>query len=300
MSKKVLRRLLLGAACSPPRHRPGPRRRRTGSLPRRTPCMGVAGPEGASEAHHRVRRHRLHRDADARQGSDPEGHDDGEDRRAAEGEPGRRPPLAHRAHLREGCDARRRDGDPDPENRPQEGRDELQPPGQGVPHHRRTGPGSSPRATSTTSTSIRRSPPSVFKPGIEIPLRPFPGTLAVGIDPDDPVPAQGRLEGPHGAGEHAPALEERVQHGHQRADRRVHHLHPGVPRGRAHLDRRLALRAGQRRGEPHRDGVLVRGDRDPAHRAQGHEAHLAAHRDQDALDHGRLRRGPRARRWSTR
>jgi len=30
-----------------------------------------------------------------------------------------------------------------------------------------------------------------FKPGIEIPLRPFPGTLAVGIDPDDPSPRKG-------------------------------------------------------------------------------------------------------------
>jgi len=30
-----------------------------------------------------------------------------------------------------------------------------------------------------------------FKPGIELPLRPFPGTLAVGIDPDDPSPRKG-------------------------------------------------------------------------------------------------------------
>ena len=30
-----------------------------------------------------------------------------------------------------------------------------------------------------------------FKPGIEIPLRPFPGTLAVGMDPDDPAPRKG-------------------------------------------------------------------------------------------------------------
>ncbi len=30
-----------------------------------------------------------------------------------------------------------------------------------------------------------------FKPGIEIPLKPFPGTLAVGIDPDDPSPRKG-------------------------------------------------------------------------------------------------------------
>jgi acetamidase/formamidase len=30
-----------------------------------------------------------------------------------------------------------------------------------------------------------------FMPGIEIPLRPFPGTLAVGIDPEDPSPRKG-------------------------------------------------------------------------------------------------------------
>jgi len=33
-----------------------------------------------------------------------------------------------------------------------------------------------------------------FKPGIEIPLRPFPGTLAVGIDPDDPSPRKGGVK----------------------------------------------------------------------------------------------------------
>jgi acetamidase/formamidase len=35
-----------------------------------------------------------------------------------------------------------------------------------------------------------------FKPGIEIPLRPFPGTLAVGIDPDDPSPRKGGAKDP--------------------------------------------------------------------------------------------------------
>jgi acetamidase/formamidase len=35
-----------------------------------------------------------------------------------------------------------------------------------------------------------------FKPGIEIPLRPFPGTLAVGIDPDDPSPRKGGEKDP--------------------------------------------------------------------------------------------------------
>ena len=35
-----------------------------------------------------------------------------------------------------------------------------------------------------------------FKPGIEIPLKPFPGTLAVGIDPDDPSPRKGGVKDP--------------------------------------------------------------------------------------------------------
>src|SRR5262249_17242447 len=35
-----------------------------------------------------------------------------------------------------------------------------------------------------------------FKPGVEIPLRPFPGTLAVGIDPDDPSPRKGGAKDP--------------------------------------------------------------------------------------------------------
>jgi len=35
-----------------------------------------------------------------------------------------------------------------------------------------------------------------FKQGIEIPLKPFPGTLAVGIDPDDPSPRKGGEKDP--------------------------------------------------------------------------------------------------------
>ncbi len=36
----------------------------------------------------------------------------------------------------------------------------------------------------------------IFKPGIEIPLRPFPGTIAVGIDPEDPSPRKGGSKDP--------------------------------------------------------------------------------------------------------
>jgi len=67
--------------------------------------------------------------------------------------------------------------------------------------------------------------------GIVLPLRPFPGTLAVGIDSRRSVAAQGRFEGPHGPGEHHPALEERLQHGHQRAAGRLDHLHPVFLKG---------------------------------------------------------------------
>ena len=35
-----------------------------------------------------------------------------------------------------------------------------------------------------------------WDPGIEIPLRPFPGTLAVGIDPEDPSPRKGGAKDP--------------------------------------------------------------------------------------------------------
>src|SRR5207253_9606375 len=34
-----------------------------------------------------------------------------------------------------------------------------------------------------------------FKPGIEIPLRPFPGSLAVGMDPEEPAPRTGDSKG---------------------------------------------------------------------------------------------------------
>jgi len=40
-------------------------------------------------------------------------------------------------------------------------------------------------------------------------LAALPGTLAVGIDPDDPSPRKGG-QGAAGAGEHAAALEERL------------------------------------------------------------------------------------------
>ena len=130
-----------------------------------------------------------------------------------------------------------------------------------------------------------------FKPGITIDLQPFPGTLAVGIDPKDPSPRKGGSTDPM-----APVSTLRpwkngsnmdineLQAGHD-------HLHPDLPQGRSRVDGRLALPPGQRRGESHRARVLVPRDRHAAHRAQGHEARLAAHRDADPLDHDRVRRG---------
>src|SRR6266481_5104705 len=126
-----------------------------------------------------------------------------------------------------------------------------------------------------------------FKPGVNIELAPFPGTLAVGIDPNDPAPRKGGVKDDPMA-----PVEERLEHGHQRAAGREHHLRPDLPQGRPHLDRRLALPSGQRRGQPDRARVLVPRDRAATHRAQGHEARVAAHRDEDALDHDRVRRGP--------
>jgi Predicted acetamidase/formamidase len=41
-----------------------------------------------------------------------------------------------------------------------------------------------------------KNPTVTFKPGIEIPLKPFPGTLAVGIDPADPSPRKGGAKDP--------------------------------------------------------------------------------------------------------
>ncbi len=123
-----------------------------------------------------------------------------------------------------------------------------------------------------------------FKPGITLDLQPFPGTFAVGIDPNDPSPRKGGVKRPDGAGVDAAPVEERLEPGHQRDAGRHDDLHSGVPEGRADLDRRLALPPGQRRGQPDRARVLVQGDPHPADRQKGHEARVAVHRDAHALD----------------
>src|SRR5438309_10283914 len=188
--------------------------------------------------------------------------------------------------------ARRGDGDPHPQDRAEVLRHHLQPARQGIPDDRRA------RARDA------RGPHQVLvdRPGAEDRRvqAGHPGRAAAlprhargGHRPTRPLSAQRLREGRSaGASVDAAAVEERLQHGHQRAAGRLEDLHSGVHQGRADLDRRFALPPGQRRGEPHRPGVLLQGDRAPADRAQGHEARMAAPRDAHPLDHHRLRRGP--------
>jgi len=102
-----------------------------------------------------------------------------------------------------------------------------------------------------------------------LPLRPFPGTLAVGIDPADPSAAQGWFQGSSRAGQLTSGRGRTARTGDgQRAHRRITIFIPVFSQGRPHLDGRLALRAGKRRGQPHRARVLLRAHRPAAVRAQ--------------------------------
>ena len=85
-----------------------------------------------------------------------------------------------------------------------------------------------------------------FKPGVMIDLQPFPGTLAVGIDPDDPAPRKGGAKDSMAAGLHSSTLEERLQYGSERTPGRKHHLHSDLSQGRTRMDGRLALPTGKR------------------------------------------------------
>ena len=117
--------------------RPG---RRQAPSARRHPgdgAVGVARSQGDAEAHRRLRRRRVGGDDDALARQGPGRHHDGRDRRAQEGQPGRRTALGDGADLRQWRRAGRRDGDPHPQDRAQELRHQLQPARQGLPHHRR-------------------------------------------------------------------------------------------------------------------------------------------------------------------
>src|SRR2546426_4875056 len=273
-------------------HRPRARRQ----VPRaagdaRDDAVGLARPQGAAQARRQLRRHGRGRDDDARAQQDPARDDDGGDRRPPQSEPGGRAPLPHRADLRERRRARRRDGDPDPQDHSQGVRRELQPPRQGVPDDRRARLRDARRlrevllprlgqASGGVQARHRRRPPAV------------PGDAGRRHRPQGPLAAQGRRDRSDGAGVDAPALEERLEHGHQRAAGGHDDLHPDLPQGRPRLDGRFPLPPGQWRGQPHRARVRLPRDRDAAHRAQGPEARLAARGDEDALDHAGLRRGP--------
>ena len=84
-----------------------------------------------------------------------------------------------------------------------------------------------------------------FKPGITIDLQPFPGTLAVGIDPKDPSPRKGGSTDPM-----APVSTLRPWKNGSNMDINelqagLDHLHPGLPQGRRSCGRatRTAARA---------------------------------------------------------
>ena len=115
-------------------------------------------------------------------------------------------------------------------------------------------PTSFPRGRSSISISIStaRSPSS--RPGIEIPLAPFPGTHRRRPRRARPVQlgAAGTLRG---------------QYRHPRPDRRRNALRPGIRQGRAALDRRFARRAGQRRDQSHRARDRLQGNERHGRRA---------------------------------
>src|SRR5437762_2896584 len=69
--------------------------------------------------------------------------------------------------------------------------------------------------------------------------------------PQRPRAAERRGQRFHGAGVNSSALEERLEHGSERASGGKHDLYPGLSQGRPCLDRRLALSPGKRRGQPH-------------------------------------------------
>ena len=103
--------------------------------------------------------------------------------------------------------------------------------------------------------------------GVVVPVdRPFFGTMGVAPPAD------------HGTHQQRSARRAHRQHGQQGPDRRHHAVHAGSCAGRDVLGGRRACRAGSRRSRSHRDR-----DRNartlPVHRAQGHEAHLAARRN---------------------
>ena len=239
-----------------------------------------------------LRRHRRDRDHDARAQQDPARHDDGRDRRAAQGQPRRRAALDDRPDLRQRRRARRRAGDPHPEDRAEGLRRPTSTcPARSSPPSARSPPRCRTASSSTSTSTSTRSRLSSSPASRSTCSRSRARSRSASI-PKDPSPRKGGSTDPM-----APVSTLRPWKNGSNMD--INELqegstiyHPGLPEGRARLDGRLALPPGQRRGEPDRARVLVPRDRHAAHRAQGHEAGVAAHRDHDPLDHDRVRRGP--------
>ncbi len=145
--------------------------------------------------------------------------------------PGGGPHSHDRPHLRERGGAGRRDGDPHPQDHAQGLRHQLQPARQGVPHHRRARVRDAGRLREVLLPRPRQEAGRVQARRHHRPAA-VPGHPRGGHRSQGPLAAQGRLHRSDGAGLHAPAVEERLQHGHQRAAGGHDHLHPGLPQGR--------------------------------------------------------------------
>ena len=166
---------------------------------------------------------------------DPARHDHGRDRRAAKGQSGRGTALRHGAHLRQRRGARRRDGDPLPQDRAQGLRGQLQPAGQGIPHDRRAGARDARRVHQVLLPRLGEAHGRVQAGGHDRSAA-LPRHLRRGHRPEGSLAPQGRLDRSHGSRLHAPALEERLEHGHQRDPGGVRPVHPHLRQGRARVD----------------------------------------------------------------
>jgi hypothetical protein len=143
-------------------------------------------PERAAEAHRRLGGHRRGRDDDALARQGPARDHDGRDRRAAPRESGRR------AALDDGPDLR--------QHRivkivPKVFGFNFNLPGKDFPTIGARAP-EMPDGFIKFFTLDLKKRQAEFKPGITLDLRPFPGTLALGIDPNDPSPRKGGSTNP--------------------------------------------------------------------------------------------------------
>ncbi len=224
-------------------------------------AVGLARSRRAAEGHHRLRRHRGDRDDDARAQRDPARRDDGRHRQAPPGQPRRRAALGDGPDVRQRRRARRHAGDPDQEDRAQGVRHQLPPARRAVPHRRPAGAGIPDRLRALLLPRSRQEADRVqagrrHRPAA-VPRHHRGRPRSQRAQGEGRAAHQGR-QGPH---QHAASVEERLQHGSQRAAGRLDALPAGLREGRPAVDRRLALPAGQRRGQPDRAGVRLPRDR---------------------------------------